>query len=377
MGTALKLMTVRGIDIRVHITFPLILLWAAWQFSRGGAGTTGAIFGVIVVILLFVVVTLHELGHSTAAQFYDIPVKDITLLPIGGVAQLERMPEQPWREFVVAIAGPAVNFGLALILYPVALALDIAIVNPLNLAPVLRLENIFVYVFVQNLFLGVFNLIPAFPMDGGRVLRALLATQLPYAQATRIAATVGQGMAWLLGLWGFLGGGIGLILIAFFIYMGAGQESAAVQLRSRLRGITVGQVYSRPVYTLPPEATVQAAVDLTLTGFQTSFPVCSADNLLGVVTYQKLLDTLKQAGSGAEIQRAMVADVPVVSPATELFEAQQLLAQSRSDALPVVEDGHFLGLVTAHDVNEAFRLASVDPDLISNLRPVSERRVAL
>ena len=254
MGNAFKLFAVKGIDIKVHITFPLILIWAAIQFGvLAGAGWTGALFGVIVVTLLFVIVTLHELGHSFAALRYNVPVQDIILLPIGGVAQLKRIPENPIQEFVIAVAGPAVNFVLAILLALIMIPLGISFENPatlLNNLDSITLTNVFNFVFIYNLFLALFNLIPAFPLDGGRIFRALLALRLPYPRATSIAVSVGRTFAFLLGLYGFLGGGFFLIILAIFIYIGAGQEGTMVQVRSILRGVRVSDAYSRQVRTL-------------------------------------------------------------------------------------------------------------------------------
>jgi Zn-dependent protease len=231
VDSSFGLFSVRGINIRVHITFPLILVWAAIQFGAlTRQGVSGAVFGIIVTLLLFAIVVLHELGHSIAAQNYGVPVKQIVLLPIGGVAQLARIPEEPVQEFVIAIAGPLVNFGLAILMFIAGLVVGIdgVLSNPFSIARLMgeiSPNAIFAYVFASNLFLGIFNLIPAFPMDGGRVLRALLATRLNYASATRIAVVIGQSLAWLFGLWGFLNGGFFLILIAVFIYMGASWSS--------------------------------------------------------------------------------------------------------------------------------------------------------
>lgn len=381
MSSSFKLFSVRGINIRMHITFPLILIWAAVQFGYlSNAGINGAIFGVIVVTLLFVIVTLHELGHSFAALNYGVPVKDIVLLPIGGVAQLERIPENPWQEFVIAIAGPAVNFVLAIVLWLIAFVLNIDIMptlSSLGSFDNLSFSTVFAYVFVYNLFLGVFNLLPAFPMDGGRILRALLAYWLPYPRATAIAATIGRGLAWLMGLYGFLGGGFWLILIAFFIYIGAGQERAAVEVRALLRGLTVDQAYSRDVHVLRLTDTLQDAVDITLSSFQATFPVCNeVRQLAGVLPYMRLVEALRQQDNyNLPVARVMVTDLPVVMPNRELIEVQQIMHENRAEALPVVDrHGQFLGLITANDVAEVLRLLSVDPDLLD--RRV-QRKVAM
>lgn len=372
MGTAFKLFTVSGIAIRMHITFPLILIWAAIQFGYlAGTGWVGAWFGVIVVTLLFVIVTLHELGHSYAALFYGVPVKQIVLLPIGGVAQLKEIPENPVKEFVIAIAGPAVNFGLAIVLGLIAWAFNISILNPIDVLEGLEritFTQIFTYVFIYNIFLAIFNLLPAFPMDGGRVLRALLATRLEYSRATSISASVGRGMAWLLGLWGFLGGGFFLIIIAFFIYIGASQEEAQVKTRSLLRGYTVADAYSRQARTLPPENTLGDAIQLTLTSLQACFPICDGERLVGMLTYPRLVESLNKYGVNTPIADVMLTDVEAVAPNDDLFAVQAKLQGSQLDTLPVMDNGRFLGIITNRDINEIYRLLSIDPDIIAMRR---------
>lgn len=369
MDSSFRLFSVRGINIRVHITFPLILVWAAIQFgllTRQGAA--GAVFGIIVTLLLFAIVILHELGHSVAAQAYGVPVKQIVLLPIGGVAQLARFPEEPIQEFVIAIAGPLVNFGLAIVLFVagVLLGLGNPLEDPLAITRVLGQVNpsaIFTYVFASNLFLGIFNLIPAFPMDGGRVLRALLAARMDYARATRIAVSVGQAMAWLLGLWGFLNGGFFLILIAVFIYMGASQEGQMVQIRHVLGDLKVAQAYSQQARSVRPESPLREAVDLTLSTFQADFPVCDGDRLVGFLSHNRLVDALNRHGPQIPIREVMSSEVAPVSLYEELITVQQRLSENNLDAAPVVDGGRFLGLITLRDINEVYRLVSSQPDL--------------
>ncbi len=374
MESSIPLFSVRGIIIRMHITFPLILVWGALQFGPlNQGGWPGAIFGIIVILLLFAIVVLHELGHSFAALRYGVPVRQIVLLPIGGVAELGRIPEKPIQEFVIAIAGPLVNFGLAIILAVIGLILGqeiglrslrelLANLGQLNFAA------IFSYVFVSNLFLGVFNLLPAFPMDGGRVLRALLATQLDYRQATAIAASIGQGLAWLLGLWGFLNSDFFTILLAVFIFSGASAERQLVEVRSVLGKLTVEQAYTRGVRTLSPQAPLREAIRLTFDSFQADFPICDGEHLVGLLTYTRLLEALDQHGADISVGEVMLADIAPVSPRDSMFAVQQRLVQERLDALPVTENGHFLGLITNRDINEIYRIASTRPDLITTLR---------
>jgi Zn-dependent protease/CBS domain-containing protein len=370
MGSSIRLFSVRGIDIRAHITFPLILVWGALQFGLlARQGLTGALFGIVVTLILFAIVILHELGHSFAALHYGVPVKQIVLLPIGGVAQLERIPEKPIQEFVIAAAGPLVNFGLAGILAVAGLILDLplpmrGLTGVLNALGRGSFSAVFGYIFIANLFLALFNLLPAFPMDGGRVLRALLASRLDYVRATTISVTVGQGLALLMGLWGFLNGGFFFILIAFFIYAGASQEGRMIQFRSVLGGLTVAQAYSRDVAFLTPESSLRDAVDLTLNSFQSDFPVCEGDQLVGLLTHSRLVEVLNKLGPEERVGQIMEKDFQPTQPDEELFAIQQKLAEQQRDALPVVEDGRFLGLITNRDISEVYRLASSRPEML-------------
>lgn len=374
MGGSLRIFSVRGIDIKVHITFPLILVWAAIQFGGLSADRLeGAIFGVIVTLLLFGIVVLHELGHAFTALEFGVPIKQIVLLPIGGVAQLERMPEEPVEELLVAVAGPAVNLVLGILLWIVARTIGVsleprAMLRSLQGLGSLEIGAIYQYVFAANLFLGVFNLLPAFPMDGGRVLRAFLASWMDYARATTIAVSVGQTMAWIMGLWGFLGGGFFLILIAIFIYVGASQEGQSSELRRVLTGLTVAHAYSQDARSLSPDDSVQLAVELTLTSPQADFAVCDQGRLVGVLTQKRLLESVKEGHVGARIGDVMATEFQTVSPNQDLLHVQKILAESDLDALPVEQDGRYLGLIALRDISEVFQLASANSGFITSLR---------
>jgi Zn-dependent protease/CBS domain-containing protein len=368
MDSSVPLFRIKGIAVRMHMTFPLILIWAALQYGfLARQGWMGAAFGVIVTLLLFVIVVLHELGHSTAALRYGVPVRQIVLLPIGGVAQLERMPENPAQELVIAFAGPLVNFLLAVILAGAGLAAGADLHPGAMLQSLEGLGNgspasVYGYVFISNLFLGIFNLLPAFPMDGGRMLRALLAIRLPYLRATSIAVTIGQGLAWVLGLWGFLGGGFFLILIAIFIFLGAGQERRMIQVRSVLGGFIVGQAYTRHCAALRPSDPLTEAINLTLRSFQSDFPVCDGEEFLGLLTHAGLVQALHHQGPNTPVAQVMQTGLPPVNRAEGLFDVQQRMAGRKVDALPVVENGRFLGLITNRDINEVYRLLSSRQD---------------
>ena len=365
MGSSLKLFTVRGIDVRLHLTFPLILLWAAFQFgTASGAGAAGAIFGVTAVSLLFVLITLHELGHSFAAQRYGVPVKQIVLSPIGGVAQLTRMPEKPIEEFVIAIAGPAVNFVIAGLMWVVAALLNINLGNALTVLSGyggVSLSALFTYIFVYNIFLAVFNLLPAFPMDGGRVFRSLLAMRLEYVRATKIAATVGRGLAILMGIYGLFNGSIFMALIAVFIYTGATQEERMVKVRGSLRGYTVQQSYSPSVYQLSPYHNLQHVVDFMLMSGQSSFPVSQGELYVGFLTRSRLEQALQTRARHTWISDVMRRDVRPVGLMTDIYAVQQRLDAEQLDALPVVENGRCLGIITRQNIQELYRLSKIAP----------------
>lgn len=369
MDNSIKLFRIAGIDIKMHVTFPLILVWGALQFGLlRGQGLRGAVFGVVATLLLFVIVVLHELGHSFAARHYGVQVRQIVLLPLGGVAQLEQIPEKAWQEFVIAIAGPLVNFVLAALLFPLLGAFNASPGGLFAALQNLRTGSgaaLLAYLYVTNLFLGIFNLIPAFPLDGGRVLRALLATRLPYPTATRIAVSIGQTLAFLLGLWAFLGGGFFLILTAAFIYFGASQEGSLVQVRSVLRDVRVQQAFSRQVQVLDAGDPLQRAVDLTLQSFQADFPVLERGQLVGLLTGGDLLAAVSRRQNGVAVRDVMRTHIGSTSPDEDLFTVQQKLAQAHVDALPVVENGQLVGVLTSRDLNEVYRLLSVNPQIVS------------
>lgn len=371
MGRSLKLFSVRGIDVRLHFTFPLIFLWAGLQFGLIGGSPTAALFGVIVIALLFVLVTLHELGHSFAALYYGVPVKQIVLSPIGGLAQLERMPEKPVQEFVIAVAGPAVNVAVALLLAPFIPLFGLGaadFVAALSLNAGLTVTAVFVYVFFYNIILALFNLIPAFPLDGGRIFRSLLAMKLDYVRATNIASIVGRGFAVLLGIYALFNGGIFMIFIAVFIFMAAGQEAVAVRYREALRGYTVADVYSPTAYTLNPYNNLQQAVNLMMMSGQTSFPVVQNEALEGFVTQQDLGQAMQVRGAHTWTNMIMRRDIRPLSPGTLLVDAQERLFAEQLESLPVVENGRYLGLIGNWQIQQFFRLlssnASVRPTVI-------------
>ncbi|PID86877.1 MAG: site-2 protease family protein [Chloroflexi bacterium] len=361
MDRSLKLFSVRGIDVRLHFTFPLILLWAAVRFGSAGGGVRSALFGVVVMVLVFVLVTLHELGHSFAAMHYGVPVKQIVLSPIGGVAQLQRIPDKPVQEFVIALAGPAVNFAIALLLaafIPVFGLSMRGVVLSLSDAAGLTITAVFAYIFVYNIILALFNLIPAFPLDGGRVFRALLAMKLDYSRATNVAATVGKVIAVMMGLYGLFNGGIFMVFIALFVFTAAGKEAAMVKQRTSLKGHTVHDVYTTTAYTLTPYHRLEQAIQLMMLSGQTSFPVVRNDVLEGFITRQDLSEAMKTRGGHTWANIIMRRDIVPVSPNMPLEEALKRMMVEELDAIPVGENGLYLGLLSYKRINQVMQWQS-------------------
>lgn len=230
MRSSLKVASIFGIEVRIHVTFLLFLVWIWFSYYQVG-GVTGAVQGVLFILALFFCVLLHEFGHAFAARAFGIQTPDITLLPIGGVARLNRIPDKPWQELIVAIAGPLVNVFIAAVL--ILVVRKSAALDQLEYLESPRIELLAKLASI-NVMLVLFNLIPAFPMDGGRVLRALLAMAMPYARATQIAAWIGQGLAVVFGIFGIFGNPM-LIFIAFFIFAGAQQEAAMARVKASPR----------------------------------------------------------------------------------------------------------------------------------------------
>ncbi len=375
--TSFKLFSVQGIDIKVHITFPLILIWAAIQFGflgQQGFSLSGAAFGVVVTLLLFICVVIHELAHSLTSTWMGYPVEDIVLLPLGGVSQIEEMPEGPGEEFLMAIAGPMSNVVIAIVLAVISLFMPTSVFAGLRRIATdpmaLGWKDTLPYLIVTNVGLAAFNLIPAFPMDGGRVLRSLLATVMPQTQATDIAVRVGQAFAWLLGLGGLLTGNLIWILIAIFVYSGAAQEGRMTRIRGILEGMKVKQAFSRNVRAISPDDPVSHAADLTLESFQADFPVCEGEEIVGLLTHTDIVRALKLREYDVPVREVMKTGFPTLQPDDGLFEVHQQMQSSSLDALPVIEGGQFVGLLTSRDVNEAYQLLSINQDLRNQLQGI-------
>ena len=368
MSWSIKIFKVKGIDVKVHLTFVLILIWAAYQWSVStGEGLMGAVFGIVATLLLFTSVTLHEFGHSLQALKFGINVHDITLMPLGGLARLDEIPEDPVKEIRIAIAGPLVNFMIAGVLIVIGLLL--------NTQAIISLEELFssmgqvswngmlAYLTMTNLLTGLFNLIPAYPMDGGRILRAALAKKMDRSKATNIAVNVGQGLAFVFGLWGFINGSYTLVLIAIFVWMGAGQEGKDVALKNILSEMKVSQAMTLQPQVLKSNNSLSKAIDLTLSTSQSDFPVTDwpSNQVVGLLCEKDLLKGLQVHDRTAPVRDVMRTAFPSAKPDQSLYEIQKQMAAGRTYAMPVIDDeSNLVGLLTASDINEAYRLLSIN-----------------
>jgi Zn-dependent protease/CBS domain-containing protein len=358
MGWSFRIARIAGIDIKVHVTFFLILILAAVQWNGIAGGATGALFGVVLMILLFTCVTLHELGHSIAAKYFGIPVREITLLPLGGVAQLSKNPDKPLHELIIAAAGPLVNVIIAgLLLIPIGSELRMNLLDGQGLLPDARSTSFTTMLFwllAANISLVVFNLIPAFPLDGGRILRALLAMAISYQRATRIAATIGQIIAIGLGVYGVVSGQFTLVLIAIFIFFGAGQENSAAQSKTVLITKKIGDAYNKHALTLQIGDRVSRVTDYILTSYQPDFAVMQGSMPIGIVTREDVLRALATMTNDAFVTEIMRREIHKLDAQITLDQARDEMAEKASRVAAVFSGGQYLGLVSQDDIKEAF-----------------------
>jgi Zn-dependent protease/predicted transcriptional regulator len=358
MRWAWKIGKLAGIDVYVHATFLLLILFilvANWAEKRSNAT---AIYGLVFVLVIFACIVLHELGHALTARRYGIRTRDIVLLPIGGVARLERMPEDPRQELLVALAGPAVNVLIAAALF--------LLLGSLGHLPTLRQmeyvnwtgHDFLGNVLAVNIWLVLFNLIPAFPMDGGRVLRAFLATRMEYTRATQKAAHVGQAIAFLFGFLGLILTDPFLLFIALFVWMGASGEAAMVQMRTSLGGIPVQRVMLTNFRTLQPHDTLAQATEYLLAGWQHDFPVVFGDHVLGMLRREELVRAIARGGTSLPVREAMRRNFEAIDSHDMLEHAVQVLQRCACRSLPVEHSGELVGMLTMENVGEFMMIQS-------------------
>lgn len=366
MKGSYRLGTFFGIGVYLHFTFLLLLGFIGWvEYSTSGS-IVAALGMLLFLVALFTCLIMHEYGHALTARKFGIKTKDITLLPIGGVARLERMPDKPWQEFLVAIAGPMVNVVIAgIIVVAMSMIYSFEAIRA-ALTPIMGLTDSFwVNLAKVNIFLVLFNMLPAFPMDGGRIVRSLLAMVLPYERATSLAATMGKVMAalFLLEVFGFntipfIYGNSNILLafIAVFVWMSAGSESRYVAMRSRLHNVPVARAMVTNFRTLSPRDTVEWVSDLAASGLQQDFPVADEGSVVGMVYRADLLAAATRREPYLTIGDIMRKDVPQVASTDMLEDIFPTVIASRHPIIPVTNRGLLVGLLPIE------RLAQVPPN---------------
>lgn len=344
--------------LRIHLTFFLLLAWigaSAWQ--KGGL--PAARDSVLFIVLIFACVVLHEFGHILMARRFGIETPDVILLPIGGVARMPRMPEKPMQELAVAVAGPMVNIVIAFLLF-----LALGTIQPGDLT---RIDDPRVLLLARlaavNVFLVLFNMIPAFPMDGGRVLRALLAMKLGNARATRIAASLGQVLAFGLGFLGLFGNPL-LIFIAIFVYIAAGGEAQMSAFNEAARGLSVRDAMETRFAAIPVEANLAGAIETLLATAQHEFPVVDAfGKPVGLLLREDLLSALKGHDRDAMVSEFMRTPIETLRDSTPLEAVLDRLYGSHARALAVTDsEGVLVGLLTRQNLSEMMIIKTMRPD---------------
>lgn len=363
MGNSFKIGRFAGIDVKVHWTFFLLLAFFGYigYTTAAAAGvnvTVGIVVTIAVILTLFLCVVLHEFGHSLVAQRLGIDVSDITLLPIGGVARLKTLPEKPVDEIKIAVAGPLVNVVLAPIFLGLAFAFGVDFSSPPGLAAAQQsVGGALFYLGIVNIFLVVFNLIPAFPLDGGRVLRGLLAIRFGPVRATDISAGIGQVLAVVFGIIGFATGGLGLVLIAIFVFFGASGEQQMVRQREMTRGLDVSDVMGskRRTETVSPYNSFGQVLDAVIHGYQVDFPVVDEDGrVVGMLTRGEIFPAVHSPDRFKDVRNVMRTEFPTIAPDADLFtEGNRLLQESGLRAIPVVQNDELVGMLTVDDIGQA------------------------
>ncbi len=344
MKWSIKIGSVFGIPVKVHITF-LLLLILIFYVGNAVIGLDG-LRGVIFVCLVFASVVFHELSHSIVARGYGIKVEDITLLPIGGVSRMASVPEKPLQEILIAAAGPASSILLGIILFFVAKLVG----TPITLQDLSVRENILAQLCAVNFVLAAFNLIPAFPMDGGRILRGVLGLYLGPMKSTRIAVGVGQIFAiglFFLGLWTM---NLFIILIALFVYLGAEGEERQMGIMLTLGGVTAAGAMISDVDVVSPRDNVGKVADLYTHRFQGDFPVVDRSEVIGLLTREILTEALHKRGPAVAVEEVMLKEFPIATETTPLTEILERMQSSGTKAVTIIRDGDLKGIITLEQI---------------------------
>lgn len=347
MRGSVRLFRVFGIDVNIHVTFLFLILLVM----------PGGIKKIVLVLTIFCFVTMHELAHSLVARRFGIKVRAITLLPIGGVASMAKMPDKPIQELAVSLAGPLSNLAvIAVFFYPLK-----SVLGPQVMFHALSTETwplTFAYMYWINLILAGFNLLPAFPMDGGRVLRALLATRFGMRKATRIAVAFGHAFAILFAYFGLTRFNIVLIVVAIFIYMAASGEEMQVGITETLKKFKVRDILPDDFLTVTGDATLAKVLELIFHSRQEDFPVMDRTGLVGFITRQDIMAGVHRAGTSLAVRDVMRHTFPRVRDTDSLIKAQDVMQAHTVRALPVMKADKVIGVVTLEDIGRVYAIAS-------------------
>ncbi len=344
MKTSLRILTVFEIPIELDISFLILILFIYFMVILNVIPLELA----VLITLVFVTVVIHELSHSYVAQRYGVDIERIVLLPIGGVAQMGEIPKKPRQEFYIAAVGPLTNMIIALLSYLLFLVAG-------SYLPLFISAFIFQFAWV-NLILGVFNLLPAFPMDGGRVLRSLLAERMDYLRATELSVSIGKIFAIAMAISGILVfGNFFLILIALFIYIGANQEYKATMISSLLGGIKVENIMTSEVKTLSPQVSVEEALEKMFEYKHMGYPVTDGNDLQGIVTFQDL-SAVEKGNKSLVVSDVMSKNLITTNPSEEVIIALEKLQKNDLGRLPVVEDDKLVGIISKTDIIKVLNL---------------------
>ena len=366
-----------GIPILIHYTFLIVIPLFAWiigseillpaevftgflkvpnDTSVITSGYMPWILGVIVAIGLFAGVLVHELAHSVVAVHKGIAINSITLMIFGGIAEMEEGTPDPKTELPMALVGPVASLILGFICCGLVYAAPSVTANP-------GMQGVWIFVFgylgMLNIILCLFNLIPAFPMDGGRVLRAWLATRMPLHRATKIAADIGKGFAIIFGIIGLFTLSPFLILIALFIYIGANTESTAVKYSQLLQNVTVGDMMSTPVTTVPPTMPMSTVIGMMYSSKHLGFPVVERDTLVGIITLADVNRTSSIDRDAMQVRDIMTRDPVTLPPEAPVIDALRIMSAQDLGRIPVVQDGKILGIVTRTDILKVAELKQI------------------
>lgn len=357
MKANLNLGTISGIKIKIHWTFFLLIVWIIFDELKRGGNTDSILFNIAFLLAVFLCVILHELGHALTAKRFGVKTEKITLLPIGGMASFDKIPESPKQELLIVIAGPLVNVAIAILLYfiiPVEELYNQSFTDAYSIFASFSFQNFLFFLFIVNIGLALFNMVPAFPMDGGRLLRAVLAMTMNRAKATQIATHVGQFIAIIFLLVGLLYNPF-LIFIALFIFLSAYGENQMVQHLELLKDHNVEEAMLLNITTFKLTDSIDLVVNQLISGTETNFIVIDNNVVKGILLHGKIIEN---SNKNVTVEAVMNTNFKTVSNEDHLKKVYQLIYNKKQLFIPVTKDGKLLGAIDATNLNEYIALQS-------------------